>query len=620
MPRTLLIVDSEAKALRIQQILGADYLVAATNGHICDLPVDELGIDTSTFYLAYNLTVRGRAALARLRTLLKQCDRVVIGTEPDKDGEALAWHLVTRLRLKKPLRARFTEITDAAIREAIQGSAGIEYNLVHSHQARRGIDRMIGYTLSRPLAAKLGRKGLSTGRVQVAAKALLIEHERLIRSHRASLLHSVELQFGQGADQWVARWNPHVGAASNTPSLTGNALMAADRVRAACADRAAAKRAEAVRTLGVTSYGAKQRLRVPPPPLTTSTLQQQAAHRWGYDPKQTMSAAEALFEAGLVTVPRTDQTSLQRHVVDTVRDVAQARGLPLPAKPNRFPAPAATLEASEAIRPTDLAIESAGIDEHQQNIYRLVWLRTIQSQLAPALYDVQEVNLLDKGETGFEFKAIGRQLVDPGFLEFARETGAGIPDDPEDVGDEEAPRLPCLTRGTVIHASAFRTDSSASSPPKRYTVASLGRKLEMLGIGRPATYAVIFATLLNRGYAVIRDGYLYPTATCEAVYDALHPVFSYTDLRYTREIETALDAIAHGRRKHTDLMREVWGKLQAELPTFETAELRTRLPQSEVKPCPECRRNMDLAIGPYGKFWSCRGFTADTPCTHTESA
>ncbi|MFX1767946.1 DNA topoisomerase [Paraburkholderia sp. A1RI-2L] len=622
MKKALLVVESPKKARTIQQILGEqDFEVIASVGHVCDLPADEVGVDTNSFELTYVLTQRGKEVLARIKSAASRSSEVILATDPDREGEAIAWHIANLLKLKNARRAMFNEITATALKKALQTSGKINDNLVNARQARRGTDRLIGYSVSKPLSNLLSRRGLSTGRVQSAAIALLVEQERLIRNHISRDHYTVTLSFGDES-VWEARWIIPDDA-TETATLRGNALMNYERSAPICMDLEAASAAADVATVVVKQFVMRPGKRIPPPPLITSTMQQQAANRWGYDPEEAMTAAQSLFESGLISYHRTDNPNLSQEGSDAIRAFAVTQGLPVAVDRNKWPSPPGAQEGHEAIRPSNIEVEEAGENGAEKNLYRLIRLRAIQSQLAPAEYSVCEITLTDEAGK-YEYRASARELVSEGFLKFATLSGAGEPDNP----DEEQPEdtyiaLPTLTNGMRLNVMDSEVKKHRTALPRRYTVASLMRKLEVLGIGRPSTYATTFATLSSRGYAEKSDKQLTPTTVCELIYDALYPTFSYSDLEYTRKMEESLDAVAGGRMRHVDLMRETWRTLNEELSSFGSGSLpRPDAPDTvpePVKSCPKCGRLMRLGKGRFGEFWSCSGYFENKACTYTES-
>jgi DNA topoisomerase-1 len=362
--------------------------------------------------------------------------------------------------------------------------------------------------------------------------------------------------------------------------------------------------------------------RTPPPPLITSTMQQQAANRWGYDPEETMKAAQSLFDSGIISYHRTDSPNLSQEGADAIRAFAATQGLPVAVERNKWPSPPGAQEGHEAIRPSNIEVEDAGENEAEKNLYRLIRLRAIQSQLAPAEYAVCEITLADEAGN-HEYRASARELVNDGYLKFATLSGAGEPDNPDEEQPEHAYiALPNLTNGMRLQVIDSEVKKHRTTLPRRYTIASLMRKLEVLGIGRPATYATIFATLFSRGYAEKSGKQLTPTAVCEQIYEAVYPSFSYADLEYTRKMEEALDAIASGRMRHVDLMRETWGTLNQELSIFGTGSMpivdAPAVASEPKKACPKCGRPMRQVKGRFGQFWSCSGYGENKACTHTE--
>lgn len=612
--RTLVITDNDAIAARLQQILGVDYVVTSTGGQICDLPVQDLGIDASTFTPIFRLTARGRAEIIRLRGMLRHAHEILLAPSCSREGEALCWHLSSRLRVKHVFRLRVTELTPEAVHVALADRTVINFDLIHAHQARRGIDRLIGYTVSRPLAARLERKGLSTGRIQAAAIALLVERERMHRRQHPVESHYAELMFSDGPAAWYARWIP----ARPRPSKARTNAAFSGSVLAPCGDAQAAQLASRVRQLTVTAVARRQVAHVPPSPLNTASLQLQAASRWGYSIDAVTAAASALFVTGHITLPVTTHTDIRSEAALAIRTWAQQAGLPVADRPNRFPSRSVAGEAPEGIRPTRPEINEAGATEIERRVYTLIRNRAIQSQLAPALYDTQDITLTDTNSTTYRYRATGCQLLTPGYIGFGVENATFLPDDPDDI-PPESPALPELTRGDSLIATSGISGSAPVRLPPRYTPATLCMHLDALRIGLPAAYAHVLATLSSRGYTEQRGGYVVPTRQCELVYDTIHPLFAYTHLVHAQATEQALDAIASGRHSHADTIKQEWARLADEMPRFENAPV-VPLPRTEqIRPCPQCGRLMDLARGPHGTFWSCTGFVANPACQYTEA-
>ena len=606
---TLVIIESPGKTEKLQAILGPQYKVAACYGHVRDLPERSLGVSPPAYVAEYEVKERSAKTIAWLKKLCQTCDRVLLATDPDREGEAISWHLAEVLRLKNAERISFNKVTESAVLGALAAPRRIDMGRVTAQGARRVIDRLVGYQVSGPLARALGQRGVSAGRVQSPALALVVERERAIQSFSSRTHFSAVLRFAGDVGEWSATWT------FSELLEKGMEKLWLDR---ALADKAAATRA--VRVVGCTEYTATE---APPAPFITSTLQQAASVALGYDPETTMVHAQALFDQGRITYHRTDDPNLSDEAVAEIKVYAQEHGLPLATEPRRWKAKATAQEGHEATRPTHFEIEEAGDSPEQRALYQLIRTRAIACQLADAEYKVREVELASTdhvGGTPFAFAAVGRTLEVKGWR--LMQSGA-VEIDEEQEGEGEgsyaANPVPALPIDESLHALAGAVLTHETQPPKRYSKASLVRALEEAGVGRPATYAQIMAGITNRGYVVVDKKRLKPTDLGYRVYDALKPHFSFMDIDYTKHMEERLDQIASAQARYLEVVRDIDITLQAELgrlPAAPAAEEGRALTASDEVQCPNCTKPMVRKQRRSDKkfFWGCTGYPE---CTKT---
>ena len=585
MSAKLLIVESPGKVKKLQGFLGSDWKVAASVGHVRDLPVKEIGIAPPEFILHYVPTDRGKEVLAKLAALVKKADGVFLATDPDREGEAIAWHLADALKLKGFQRVTFSEITEKAVRSALAAPRSLDMGLVKAQEARRALDRFCGYMVSGPLSSASGAK-LSAGRVQSPALRLIVEREREIKGFVSTTHYGAELTFEQVdniTDGWKAAWVTKPFLPEGQDCLT---------------DKALAEKAAALRALDVLDYQESESRSAPPAPFTTSSLQQAASNALKYTPKKTMELAQRLYEAGAITYHRTDSPNLSQEAIEAIRSLAESTGWPLPDAPRTWKAKDGAQEAHEAIRPTHVDNADAGEWEDEKALYALIRLRALASQLADAVFAVRVLRLgadLDGKEAVFE--ARGRVLLDPGWKVLLQE------DAPDEEGGAEAENpVPAMKPGSKVLALAGKLLTKKTKPAPRFTDAALVRELEKLGIGRPSTYAAILDTIQSRGYAALEKRFLVPTPLGEKVIDALAGRFSFADYAFTSGMEQALDYIATGKAEYRTVVAGAHETLQGELAAFLKATGKT---------CPKCGKAMAHRVKP-GKggydFWGCTGW------------
>ena len=551
----LMIVESPNKIRKIREILGAGWDVAASVGHIRDLPIKDLGIEMPGYRPQYEMSSRGADVVKGLRARVAKAEAVYLATDPDREGEAIAWHLVQALKLKKPFRVSFDAITPEVIRRAMASPRTVDAALVHAQEARRVLDRLVGYQVSPVLSRQAARRGLSAGRVQSPAVRLVVEREREIEAFREVRHFGAELSFT--GDSWRAQWE-------TAPYLKE---IAGERERYIL-DEALAARAAACRECTVLSSANRLQKQPPPPPFTTSTLLQAASVRLRWKPDVTAQVAQKLFEAGLITYHRTDSQNFSAEALQEVRDYAGDRGLPVPDRARSWRARGNAQEAHEAIRPTHFPAEQAGEDPSQQALYRLIWLRAVASQLADAEWSVNTTRLSARqGEEAFTFRAEGRVLQAPGWKALTARDDA---EEDEEKAEGDG-KVPVLAVETAARAESGRVLHKKTEPPKRYTQATLIKKLESIGIGRPSTYSAILKNVQVRGYLEDEEKYLRPTELGYVVVDALLTRFSFVEYEFTRALEQQLDDIAEGKAEYLAVVSAADARLQSELMALGSA-------------------------------------------------
>ena len=589
----LLILESPGKVKKVQEILGSGWKVAASVGHVRDLPLKEMGVAAPDFAPKYQPTDRGKDVLARLAGLVKNAEAVYLATDPDREGEAIAWHLAEALRLKTPKRVTYSEITERAIKAALDAPRSIDMALVAAQEGRRVLDRLCGYMVSGPLSNASGEK-LSAGRVQSPAVRLVVEREREIRDFRSTTHHGAELTF-EAVDNITGGWKAAWVVKPWLPDGQEYLL-----------DKALAEKTAGLRVLEVLDCKESESRAAPPAPFTTSSLQQAASNALKFAPKATMSLAQKLYEGGHISYMRTDSPNLSQEAVDAFRAYCEAQGWPLVEKPRVWKSKEGAQEAHEAIRPTHIGAEEAGETADEKALYRLIRLRALAAQLEDAVYAARLLQLgtdLDGKQAVFE--ARGRTLLSPGWKILLQDDAAAA--DPEGEADADpANPVPAMKPGTKATALSGVVLTKKTKPAPRYTEASLVRELEKRGIGRPSTYAAILDTIQQRGYVKTEKRFLLPTQLGEKVVDALCGHFAFADYEFTRNMEQALDDIAEGKALYKAVISAAHEQLEQELAAFARATGRA---------CPRCGKPMVHRVKKPGKdgkggydFWGCSGW------------
>jgi DNA topoisomerase-1 len=528
----LIIVESPTKAREIGHMLGRGYTVVASVGHVRDLPVKEMGVDLQTFEASYVPTERGREVIAKIKKLVAEADQVILATDPDREGESISWHLAQALKLpaSKTQRVTYHEITERAVKEALAHPRKINMDLVQAQEARRVLDRLIGYRVSPKVCEMSGQK-LSAGRVQTPALRLVVEREQAIRKHKVTNHFGAELTLPDFKATWERK--PYL--------KDGEEYIL---------DRKLAESAAAVRDLVVKTSQVATQARKAPAPFTTAALLQAASSKLGMKSDEVMQAAQTLFENKLITYHRTDSVSLSTEAIEMIRAYAKSKGLPLPAKPNTFKAKQANAqEAHECIRPTEMSNEQPRIGQREAQLYALIHAQALASQLADA--QVEQTKLVLESTDGkFAYTAQGQKVLAKGFTEV--------------LGGIEETAVPALKQGSTIRATSGRVLEIATKAPSRYTDGSLNAELERKGIGRPATWAAILKVLRYRGYIVDQGKFIAATPLGEALVDSLRDC-AFADYGYTAQLEEGLDAISRGEATYKQVVSEANAEIDVDL-------------------------------------------------------
>jgi DNA topoisomerase I len=598
--RNLVVVESPAKARTIGRYLGKDYDVVASMGHVRDLPKSDFAVSINGgVSVTYEVTSKGKKVVSSIRKAAKAAQQVFLATDPDREGEAIAWHIAqaAKLGIGTVQRVTFTEITADAVRQAFADPRDIDGRLVDAQQARRVVDRIVGYKLSPVLWRKV-RAGLSAGRVQSAALKMIVDREREIDAFRPQEYWSLEADLATDADEPVHARYPIGEKQKFVLGDEGAATAAAERARAA--------------TWVVADVNKSERRRSAAPPFTTSTLQQEAARKLGFSSKRTMAVAQQLYEGvdlpgegsvGLITYMRTDSPALSRAAQDDIAGLVGERYGSQYVKRTQYRAKAKSAqEAHEAIRPTTVARipESLGrhLDPAQQRLYELIWKRAVASQMAPAVYDQTSVDI-NAGD--LTFRATGSVMRFDGFVRVYLE---GRDDDVE----EDAGTLPELTVGQVLRLVELTPEQHFTEPPPRYTEASLVKALEEHGIGRPSTYSPTISTLQERKYVRLDRKRFHPEDVGIVVTDLLADVFpKVIDLGFTAEMEEDLDRIASGAKPWEPVVKTFFREVEDTIA--ERQEKVSRPEEATDETCPECGQETGAKLvrkwGRYGWFLSC---------------
>jgi len=611
MPKHLLIVESPAKAKTINKYLGKDFTVLASYGHVRDLVPKEGAVDPdNAFAMRYDLIEKNEKHVEAIAKAARGADDIFLATDPDREGEAISWHIAEILKERgllkdKPLhRVVFTEITPRAIKEAMTRPRQIAGDLVDAQQARRALDYLVGFNLSPVLWRKVQR-GLSAGRVQSPALRMIVEREEEIEAFIAREYWSIEAECLHPSQAFTARLTKLDGKKFEQFTITDGDTAEAARLRIQQAAQGA---------LHVTDVTSKERKRRPAAPFTTSTLQQEAARKLGFTTKRTMQVAQKLYEGvdigeegtvGLISYMRTDSVSLSLEAIGEIRDViARDYGTgALPDKPNAYQTKSKNAqEAHEAVRPTSAlrtpAQVSRFLDDDGRRLYELIWKRAVASQMVPATLNTVSVDLAAGGE--HSFRVSGTTVVDPGFLAVYEE-GKDAKNADE---DDEGRKLPAMKTGDRIPLDRIHTDQHFTEPPPRFSEASLVKTLEEYGIGRPSTYASIIATLLFRKYVELDSRRFKPSDVGRAVSNFLSGHFTrYVDYDFTAKLEDELDAVSRGEEEWVPLMERFWGPFKQMVEDkMESVDRSQATGARELGTDPKTGKPVSVRLGRYGPY------------------
>ncbi len=605
----LVIVESPAKAKTIERYLGKKYKVKASMGHVRDLPKSQMGVDINNDYEPKYITIRGKGPVIKdLKTAAKKAKKVFLAADPDREGEAIAWHLAHMLELDihSDCRVVFNEITKDAIQESFKHPRAINMHLVDAQQARRVLDRLVGYNIS-PLLWKKVKKGLSAGRVQSVALRLIIDREKEIKEFQPEEYWTIQAEFLKGNETFTASF---YGIDEKKLELKNEAEVK-DVLHRISGNRFTVK-----------SVTKKERKRNPVPPFTTSSLQQEAARKLNFRTKKTMMIAQQLYEGidlggegtvGLITYMRTDSTRVSETAQQEALSYIEAMfGKEFVAQEKRKEKKSAnTQDAHEAIRPTSTFRDPNSVKPYlsrdQFRLYKLIWERFVASQMAPALLDTMSVELENEGVL---FRASGSKVKFPGFMKVYVEGT-------DDQTDEQDRLLPDLQEGETVISKDIEPRQHFTQPPPRYTEARLVKTLEELGIGRPSTYAPTLDTIQKRNYVVLENKRFVPTELGEIVLELILEFFpEILDVEFTAKMEKSLDEIEEGKIEWIKVVDEFYREFEKRLQIAEK-----EMKEVEIKDdpaginCEVCGSPMVYKMGRFGKFVACSNFPE---CRHTK--
>ena len=601
----LVIVESPSKAKTIGKYLGSGYTVKASMGHLRDLPKSTMGVDLEHDFTPKYIPVSGKTDLIReLKKAAAEADLVYLATDPDREGEAISWHLKELLNLsdEKARRITFNEITQKVVKESIAHPRDIDYDLVDAQQARRILDRIVGYQLS-PLLWKKVRRGLSAGRVQSVATRLVVDRENEIRAFQAEEYWTLDVSLDRM--EKPGSFEAHYYGSEKKLELTD-----VTQVQAIIDDITG-------NTFTVTNVKKGQKKRTAAPPFTTSTLQQEASRKLNMTPKRTMAIAQQLYEGvdvegegtlGLITYMRTDSLRLSDEAMAAAADFIKHRygASYYYGKPHVFKTKSGAQDAHEAIRPTHVELDperiQGSLTKEQYKLYKLIWSRFLASQMANAVFDTVSIDTQCRGHV---FRSSHQSMKFPGFIAVYEE---GRDDEAEAVGSP----LPDLEVGEQASISDIKKEQHFTQPPARYTEATLVKAMEEKGVGRPSTYASIVSTIQDREYVVKNDKRLAPTPLGEVVNGLMMERFNdIIDVEFTANMETRLDDVEEGKRHWKAVLGDFYTGFKQELADAETAleGVRLKVPEEETDEiCELCGKNMVVKVGRFGKFLACPGW------------
>ena len=614
MASNLLIVESPSKAKTLKKYLGKDYEILASYGHVRDLVPKTGAVDVDdNFKMKYELIDRNTKHVDAIAKAVKSVDTVLLATDPDREGEAIAWHLSEILKSRKALKDKklkrvvFYEITEGAVKDAVKNPRSISMELVNAQQARRALDYLVGFNLS-PLLWKKIRRGLSAGRVQSPALRLIVERELEIEAFKTQEYWSIHFDSEKNKVAFTAKLS-HFNGEKLDQFAVGNAARE-EQIRKFLEDhgKGLAK---------VKEVEKKRKLRSPAAPFTTSTLQQEAVRKLGFSTDRAMKVAQSLYEGvavgkvvtGLITYMRTDSVTLSKDALSEMRGYITKSFGPdyLPKAPIQYRSNSKNAqEAHEAIRPTSITRTPESVarylNDEQRKLYEMIWKRAIASQMTPAQFDTVAVDFVVGGD-GNVFRATGQTMVFPGFFAVYHE-------DQDDAVEEEDKRLPAFDKGDTVRIQKLYGEQHFTQPPPRFSEASLVKALEQYGIGRPSTYASIISTLVNREYVTLDKKRFQPTDVGRVVNKFLTEHFAHwVDYAFTAKLEDELDDISNGKDEWVPVLARFWKDFSAQILEKESVDRKDVTQEVLEEVCPKCgKHQLTNRLGRRGRFIGCAGY------------
>ncbi|HHV99013.1 MAG TPA: type I DNA topoisomerase [Clostridiaceae bacterium] len=604
MANNLVIVESPAKANTIGRFLGKDFKVFASVGHIRDLPKSQMGVDIDNNFEPKYITIRGKGeVISKLKKEAKNAKKVYLATDPDREGEAISWHLAYILNIDESEKCRitFNEITKNAVLNSLKSPRQIDMNLVDAQQARRILDRIVGYKIS-PLLWRKVRKGLSAGRVQSVATRIICDREEEIENFVPEEYWSITAKLSQQKKRSTFE-------AKFYGDLKGKIELKNEKQVQDILNNIEGEK------FSVNKIKKGEKKRTPAPPFITSTLQQEASRKLGFPTKKTMMIAQQLYEGinikemgpvGLVTYIRTDSTRISADARDEARKLIKEKfgEAYLPKEEKVYKNKSSSQDAHEAIRPSYVNLEpdsiKTSLTNDQYKLYKLIWERFVASQMASAVYDTISADI---AAGDYIFKANGSQIKFQGFM-------AVYIEGRDDEQEEDESNIPELAEGEELDVRKIEPKQHFTQPPQRYTEATLVKALEEKGIGRPSTYAPIITTIIARGYVEKDKKYLVPTELGKIVTDIMKTYFKdIVDVQFTAQLESKLDEVEEGNVQWNSLLKDFYDQFKLDIQEAESKIGQVELPEevTDIK-CEKCGRNMVIKHGKYGKFLACPGF------------
>lgn len=591
MSNNLVIVESPSKAKTIKKYLGKNYEVIASQGHIIDLPSSKLGVDVDNDFKPSYITMKGKAKIIKeIKDKAKKADKVYLATDPDREGEAIAWHLRNMLKIdeREKCRIEFNEITKDAVKKAINSPRTIDENLVNAQQGRRILDRIVGYKIS-PVLWKKVKKGLSAGRVQSVAMRIIMDREREIRKFKKQEYWTLEAKLLKGKEEILSKFygNTKGKIELKNEEQVDEILKNIDK-----------------KEYKVVDIKVGEKKRNPAPPFTTSSLQQDASRKFGFSVKKTMMIAQRLYESGYITYMRTDSTRISNEARNMAKEyIVKKYG----AKyyENRFyKTKKDAQDAHEAIRPSDLSKSSEvyeSFSKDEQKLYTLILNRFLASQMSTAIYDTKKITI---NVNDYIFITNGSQVKFDGFMVLYIESTD------EASSDDDIGILPDIEINDILKQKKLISEQKFTEPPARYTEASLVKTLEEKGIGRPSTYAPTISTLLDRVYIEKDKKYLVPTQLGEIVDDLMEKNFcNIVDISFTANMEQNLDLVSENKIDYIKMLKEFYNPFIKNLEEVQDKIEKVKIPEQETDvKCELCGRNMVIKQGRFGKFLACPGY------------